>query len=48
MAYLGKQIPGVVNDAVNDALGKVDGVTTAHTSDIVSMGKTINKFDLYY
>ena len=47
MAYLVKQIPGVVNDAVNDALGKVDGVTTADTSDIVSMGKTIDKFDLY-
>ena len=47
MAYLVKQIPGVVNDAVNDALGKVDGVTTADTSDIVSMGKTIDKYDLY-
>lgn len=47
MAYLTKQIPGIVNDAVNDALGKVNGVTNIDTTDFVSMGKKIDEYDLY-
>lgn len=42
-----KQISNIVNDSVKDALGKVEGVTTLDSSDIVSMGKALSSHDLY-
>ena len=42
-----KQISNIVNDSVKDALGKVNGVTTLDSSDIVSMGKALASHDLY-
>ena len=42
-----KQISNIVNDSVKDALGKVEGVTTLDSSDIVSMGKALASHDLY-
>lgn len=47
MGYLVSQISNIVNDSVKDALGKVSGVTKIETSDIVSMGKAIDDYDLY-
>lgn len=49
MAYdLVKQIPGLVNDAVKDALGKSYDASVADTSDIVSLGKTLASVDNGY
>lgn len=42
-----KQISNIVNDSVKDALGKIEGVTTLDSSDIVSMGKALASHDLY-
>lgn len=42
-----KQISNIVNDSVKDALGKVEGITTLDSSDIVSMGKALASHDLY-
>ena len=42
-----KQIYSLVNDAVEDALGKNSGVTKLETTDIVSMGKAISSYDAY-
>ena len=42
-----KQISNIVNDSVKEALGKVEGVTTLDSSDIVSMGKALASHDLY-
>lgn len=47
MAYLVKQIPTIVNDAVADALGKNSGVTNIDTNDFVSLGKAVEDYDLY-
>lgn len=41
-----KQISGILNDAFKDAMGARD-INSATTTDIVSMGKTIDEFDLY-
>ena len=42
-----KQISNIVNDSVKEALGKIEGVTTLDSSDIVSMGKALASHDLY-
>ena len=42
-----KQISNIVNDSVKEALGKVEGVTTLDSSDVVSMGKALASHDLY-
>ena len=42
-----KQINNIVNDAFKDSVGKNSAVTQADTSTLVSMGNTIDKFDLY-
>lgn len=42
-----KQIASIVNDAVEDALGKNTDITTIDTSDIVSLGKAISSFNAY-
>lgn len=42
-----KQIKNIVNDAVKDALGKNSTLTNIDTSDIVSLGKAISKYDAY-
>lgn len=42
-----KQISNIVNDSVKDALGKVEGLTSLDSSDIVSMGKALASHDLY-
>lgn len=47
MAYIVKQIANLVNDAVKDALGKTEAITNLDTTDLVSMGKAIDKFDAY-
>ena len=39
MAYLVTQIKDIVNDAVEDALGKSANVQELDSSDIVSLGK---------
>lgn len=41
------QIPKIVNDAFNDAVGKNAGVTQLDTTDFVSMGKKLNELSLY-
>lgn len=41
------QIYNLVNDAVEDALGKNSTLSTLDTSDIVSLGKAISSFDAY-
>ena len=47
MAYLVKQISNIVNDSVKDALGKNVSATRLDSSDIVSLGKTIAKYEAY-
>ena len=42
-----KQINQLVNDAFKDAIGSNQSLTELDTSTIVSMGNTIDKFDLY-
>lgn len=47
MAYLVTQIKDIVNDAVEDALGKSASVQKLDSSDIVSLGKAISGYDAY-
>ena len=47
MAYLVTQIKDIVNDAVEDALGKSASVQKLDSSDIVSLGKAISEYDAY-
>lgn len=47
MAYLVTQIKDIVNDAVEDALGKSANVQQLDSSDIVSLGKAISEYDAY-
>lgn len=47
MAYLVTQIKDIVNDAVEDALGKSANVQELDSSDIVSLGKAISQYDAY-
>lgn len=42
-----KQISSIVNDAFKDAIGTNQSLTELDTSTVVSMGQTIDKFDLY-
>lgn len=42
-----EQIKNIVNDAVEDALGKNATLTSIDTSDIVSLGKAISQYDAY-
>lgn len=44
---LTNQIYTLTNDAFNDAVGKNAGVTTATTTSLVDMGKTLSNYDLY-
>lgn len=46
MAYLVKQIPNIVNDAVKDALGKTNGVTLQDTNTLVSLGNALEENEL--
>lgn len=41
------QIFNLVNDAVKDALGKTQGLSTLDTTNVVSMGKAIASYDAY-
>lgn len=41
------QIFNLVNDAVKDALGKTQGLSTLDTTNVVSMGKAIAAYDAY-
>ena len=47
MAYLVTQIKDIVNDAVEDALGKSASIQELDSSDIVSLGKAISEYDAY-
>lgn len=47
MAYLVTQIKDIVNDAVEDALGKSANLQELDSSDIVSLGKAISEYDAY-
>lgn len=47
MAYIVKQIANLVNDAVKDAIGKTEEIVNLDTTDLVSLGKQIDKFDAY-
>lgn len=47
MAYLVKQIASIVNDAVEDALGKSANLQQLDSTDIVSLGKAISGYDAY-
>lgn len=47
MPYDIKQISTIVNDAVKDGLGKVNGVTKLDATDIVSLGKTVASYNAY-
>ena len=47
MAYLVTQIKDIVNDAVEDALGKTNGLQNLDSSDLVSLGKAITEYDAY-
>ena len=47
MAYLVKQIASIVNDAVEDALGKSANLQQLDSTDIVSLGKAISEYDAY-
>lgn len=47
MAYLVKQIKGIVNDAVADALGKNASATNLDSTDVVSLGRAISEFNAY-
>ena len=42
-----KQIYNIVNDSVKDALGKNANLTQLDSTDLVSLGKTIDKHDAY-
>ena len=42
-----KQIYNIINDSFKDAVGNNSALTEADTSTVVSMGNTIDKFDLY-
>ena len=41
------QISSIVNDAVNDALGKSEQITQLDTSSLVSLGKRIGEYNAY-
>lgn len=41
------QIKNLVNDAVEDALGKNASLTNLDTTDLVSLGKAISNYDAY-
>ena len=47
MGYLVKQIANIVNDAVEDALGKSASLQQLDSTDIVSLGKAISEYDAY-
>ena len=47
MAYLVSQIKNIVNDAVEDALGKTNGLQNLDSTDLVSLGRAISDFDAY-
>lgn len=47
MAYIIKQIPEIVNDAVADALGSNASLSELESTDLVSMGRLINTYDAY-
>ena len=47
MAYLVKQISNIVNDSVKDALGKNASAAQLDSSDVVSLGKVISKYEAY-
>ena len=47
MGYLVNQISNIVNDAVKDALGKNVNLSELNSTNIVSLGKKIDKFDAY-
>lgn len=42
-----EQVKNLINDAVEDALGKNSTLSDLDTSDIVSMGKAISSYDAY-
>ncbi len=42
-----KQIYNLINDSFKDAIGNNMALTLADTSTVISMGNTIDKFDLY-
>lgn len=44
--YIIKQKYSVVNDAINDALGKDASITTLNTTDLVSLGKSLANMGL--
>lgn len=47
MGYIVKQIANIVNDAVEDAIGKSVAATELDTTDFVSAGKLISAYDAY-
>lgn len=47
MAYLVKQIANIVNDAVEDAIGKSAAAQELDTTDFVSAGKAISQHEAY-
>lgn len=47
MAYLVKQISSIINDVIEDLTSQSATIQTADTSDLVSLGKTIDSLDLY-
>ena len=47
MAYIIKQCPAIVNDAVKDALGTNATLSTLDSTDLVAMGKLIDRYDAY-
>lgn len=47
MAYIVKQISSLINDVIDDLTGQSDAIQTADTSDLVSLGKTIDNLNLY-
>lgn len=42
-----KQIQNLINDAVEDALGKNASLSTLDTTDVLSLGKALSNFDAY-
>lgn len=47
MAYLVKQISTIINDVIEDLTAQSATIQTADTSDLVSLGKTIDSLNLY-
>lgn len=47
MGYLVNQISNIVNDAVKDALGKNVNLSELNSTDLVSLGKKLDKFEAY-